>query len=114
GHPLRGHPAQGLGRQPDLGRSASSGGADVGVADVLATGAAGRGLPQSTASRPAGGPGFAPVTRHANSPRTNQSFAIAYPPILRADQINPNTLSTGPYLLIRCRHTNIFFCHLRA
>src|SRR5262249_49374503 len=35
GDPLRRHPAQGLGRQPDLGRGASAIRADVGVADVL-------------------------------------------------------------------------------
>jgi hypothetical protein len=45
GDPLRGHPAQGLGRQPDLGWCASAVGADVGVADLLAAGAFGLGLP---------------------------------------------------------------------
>src|SRR5262249_13928583 len=37
GDPLRGHPPQGLGWQPDLGGRASAVGPDVGVADVLAT-----------------------------------------------------------------------------
>src|SRR5262245_58770315 len=39
------HPAQ---RQPDLGRGAGAVGADVGVPDMLAAGACGPGLPQST------------------------------------------------------------------
>jgi hypothetical protein len=42
-HPLRRHPAEGLGRQPNLGRCASAVGADVGVADVLAARAFGPG-----------------------------------------------------------------------
>jgi len=61
GHPLRRHPAQGLGWQPDLGRGASAIRADVGVADVLATGALGPGLPEPTPSRYTNGPGVAPV-----------------------------------------------------
>jgi hypothetical protein len=38
GDPLRRHPVQGLGKQPDLGRSASAVGSDVGVANLLAAG----------------------------------------------------------------------------
>ena len=68
GDPLRRPPAQGLGRQPDLGRGAGAVGADVGVADVLAARAFGPGVPQSTPARHAGGAGLALVTRHANSP----------------------------------------------
>ena len=67
GDPLRRHPAQGLGRQPDLGRCAGAVGADVGVADVLAAGAFGPGLPQSTPARHAGGAGLAPVNYRAFS-----------------------------------------------
>src|SRR5262245_54434670 len=48
GDPLRGHPAQSLGRQPHLGRGAGAIGADVSVADVLAAGAFGPGLAQSS------------------------------------------------------------------
>jgi hypothetical protein len=50
------------GGQSNLGRCASAGGPDVGVADVLATGAFGPGLPQSTPTRRAGAPSRAPVT----------------------------------------------------
>src|SRR5262249_27015666 len=39
---------------------AGAGGADIGVADVLATGALGRGLPQSTPSRRSGSADLAP------------------------------------------------------
>src|SRR5262249_8158351 len=41
--------------------------ADVGVADVLAAGAFGPGLPQSTPAGPAGGVGLAPVNYRAFS-----------------------------------------------
>src|SRR5262249_9715853 len=64
--PLWGHPAKGLGRQPDLGRGAGAGGADVGVADVLAAGTFGPRLPQPMPSRPTSGPDLAPVTHCAN------------------------------------------------
>jgi len=43
----------GLGWQPDVGRGAGAVGADVGVADVLAAGALGPGLPESTPAGPA-------------------------------------------------------------
>ena len=69
GHPLRGHPAQGVGRQPDLGRGAGAVGVDVGVADVLAARAFGPGLPQSTPAGPVGGVGLAPVNSCACSLR---------------------------------------------
>src|SRR5262249_41290716 len=62
GDPFRGHPAQGLGRQPDLGRCAGASRADVGVADVLAAGAFGPGFPQPTTPGHIGGLGLAPVT----------------------------------------------------
>jgi transposase len=62
GDPLRRYPAEGLGWQPDLGRSASAVGPDVGVANVLAAGAVRLGLPQPTPSRRAGAAGLAPVT----------------------------------------------------
>ena len=52
----------GLGRQPDLGRGAGAGGADVGVADVLATAALRPGLPQPMAPRHAGAAGPATLT----------------------------------------------------
>jgi hypothetical protein len=45
--------AQGLGSQPDLGGYAGAIHADVGVADLLAAGAFGRGLPESTPAWPA-------------------------------------------------------------
>src|SRR5262249_45336351 len=67
GHPLRRHPAEGLGRQPDLGRFAGPVGPDVRVADVLATGAFGPGLPQPAPAGPAGGVGLAPMNRRAFS-----------------------------------------------
>src|SRR5262249_61153562 len=96
GRPLRGDPAEGLGRQPHLGRGASTGGADVGVADMLAAGAFGPGLPQSTASRRAGGLGLAPVSRHAHPPLAKKPFAIAYPMIPCVNRVlwkRPATLS---------------------
>jgi hypothetical protein len=65
GDPLRGHPPEGLGWQPDLGRGAGAVGSDVGVADVLAAGAFGPGLPQSTPAGHTGGSGLAPVTYRA-------------------------------------------------
>src|SRR5262249_59942769 len=55
---------EGLGRQPDVGRGAGAVGADVGVADVLAAGAFGLGLPQPTPAGQAAGPGLAPVNYH--------------------------------------------------
>ena len=67
GHPLRRHPAQGLGWQPDVGGCAGTVGADVGVADLLAARAFGPGFPQSTPAGHAGGPGLAPVT-HRRKP----------------------------------------------
>jgi hypothetical protein len=65
GDPLWSHPAQGLGRQPDLGGGAGAVGPDVGVADVQAAGALGPGLPQSTPARHAGAVGFTPLTHGA-------------------------------------------------
>jgi hypothetical protein len=49
--------------QPDLGGGAGGVGADVGVADVLAAGALGRGLPESPPTRHAGGTGPASLTQ---------------------------------------------------
>src|SRR5262249_38631603 len=54
---------QGVGRQPDLGWRAGSVGPDVGVTDLLATGAFGPGLPESPPSRHAGSAGPASLTR---------------------------------------------------
>src|SRR5215472_2071690 len=65
---VRGHPAEGLGWQSNLGRCASAVGPDVGVADVLATGAFGPGLPQSTPTRRTSGPGLAPGSCPAENP----------------------------------------------
>src|SRR5262245_48200757 len=67
GDPLRRHLAQGLGWQPDLGRGAGAVGPDVGVADLLAAGALGPGLPEPTPSRWAGDTGLAPLTRRTHS-----------------------------------------------
>src|SRR5262249_13147854 len=61
--PVHGHPAQGLGRQPGLGRSSSAIGADVGLVHALAASAFGPGLPQSTPVGQPGGPGIVPVKR---------------------------------------------------
>jgi hypothetical protein len=62
GDPLRLHPAQGPGRQPDLGRRTGTVDPDVVVADVLAAGAEYPGVPQSTPARRAGVPELSPVT----------------------------------------------------
>src|SRR5262249_2474910 len=62
GDSLRGDPAQGVGRQPDLGRGAGAVGPDVGMADVLAAGAFGPGLPQSIPTGHAGASSFSAVT----------------------------------------------------
>jgi hypothetical protein len=66
-------PAQGLGRQADLGRGASAIGPDVGVADVLAAGALGAGLPQPTPSWHAGGTGFVPRTGGREATHSNDA-----------------------------------------
>jgi len=55
------------GWQPDLGRRTSPVRADVGVADVLAAGALGPGLPESTPPGHAGGPGHILVTHRTHS-----------------------------------------------
>src|SRR5262249_20532850 len=75
GDPLRRHLAEGLGWQPDLGRGAGAVGADVGVADLLATGAFGPGLPEPTPSRRAGSPGPAPVTHLARTHATRKALS---------------------------------------
>src|SRR5262249_38880672 len=54
-------PAQGLGRQQDLARRSGAIRVDVGVAYLLAAGAFGPGVLESTPARQAGDPGFAPV-----------------------------------------------------
>jgi hypothetical protein len=54
---------------------------------VLAAGALCPGLPQSTPSRHAGSPGLAPVTDRANPRSSKDSFTIAYPLVLCADQM---------------------------
>src|SRR5262249_32040217 len=65
GDPIRRHPAEGLGRQPDLGWGAGAVGTDVGVADVLAAGAFGPGLPQSPPAGSAAGSAFTTVAHGA-------------------------------------------------
>src|SRR5262249_32675244 len=68
---------------------------DVGVADMLAAGAFGPGLPQSTASRRAGSPGLAPVRRQAHSPLAKGSFAIAHPVVPCANRVRFLTVRLG-------------------
>ena len=63
----RGDPAEGLARQLDPGGRQSAVRADVGAADLLAAGAFGHGLPQSTPAGCADGVGFAPVNHRAFS-----------------------------------------------
>jgi hypothetical protein len=75
---LRRHPAQGLGWQPDLGGCASAVDPDVGVADVLAAGEIGPGLPPSTSSRRIRSLDLAPLTGCTNPRGLKDSFAIAY------------------------------------
>ena len=53
GDSLRGHAKECLRKQPDLGRGAGAVGPDVGVADLLAAGAFGPGLPQPNPAGPA-------------------------------------------------------------
>src|SRR5262249_12007158 len=77
GDPLRRHPAQGLGRQPDLGRRAGAVGAEVGVADLLAAGAFGPGPPQSTPAGHTGGPGLAPVTHRTQAYAARQTLSLS-------------------------------------
>src|SRR5262249_41721139 len=79
GDPLRRHPAQGLGWEPDLGGRAGASRADVGVADVLATGALGPGLLELTPSRHTSRPGLAPVTHRANSRSVNRRLGYRLP-----------------------------------
>src|SRR5262249_52044309 len=74
GDPLRRHPAQGLGWQPDVGGCAGAVGADVGVAELLATGAFGLGLPESTPWRHGGSAGPASLTRVLAGACTNRSI----------------------------------------
>jgi hypothetical protein len=71
----------GLGRQPDVGRGAGAVDPDVGVADMLAAGALGPGLPESTPSRYAGAAVLTPLT----------------------DGTNPVVPISGPYYTDRCR-----------
>src|SRR5262249_7320125 len=74
GDPFRRHPPQGLGWQPDLGRRAGAGYPDVGVADLLAAGPLGPGLPQSPPAGRADDPGPAPVPRRARTPQLESLF----------------------------------------
>jgi hypothetical protein len=76
GDPLRGHPAQGLGWQPDLGRCASAIRVDVGVANVPAAGALCPGLPQPIPAGHDRGP--APVSHLVPAYATRQ--ALSSPP----------------------------------
>src|SRR5262245_40170499 len=85
GHPLRGHPAQGLGWQPDLGGGVGASRADVGVADLLAAGALCPGLAQSTAAGHAGSLGTAALIDRTNLRGSKDSFARAYPLIRCVD-----------------------------
>jgi hypothetical protein len=99
GDPFRAHLAEGLGRRPDLGGGVGAGGADVGVADVLAARAFGPGLPKSTPSQHAGSPGPAPVTRHANSP-TFPTRPVASVPALCTG--NSNVTFENCWIRIHC------------
>src|SRR5262249_24494165 len=65
---------EGVGGEADVGGCAGAVGPDVGVADVLATGAFGPGLPQSTPSRHAGSAGPASLTRVMAGACTNRSI----------------------------------------
>jgi hypothetical protein len=65
--------------QPHLGRCAGASRAEVGVADLLAAGAFGPGLPQSTPSRHTPGPGLAPVTHRANSRIAKRCLGYRHP-----------------------------------
>jgi hypothetical protein len=58
--------------EPDLGRRTGAIRADVGMENVLATGAFGPGLPQPTPSRRAGDSGLAPVTHQARTHATRR------------------------------------------
>jgi transposase len=66
GDPLRGDPAQGPGRQPDLGGGANEGGPDVGMADVPAAGAVGSELLEPVASWHTRGASPAAMNSRAN------------------------------------------------
>src|SRR5262245_42261746 len=77
--PLRGHPAEGLGWQPDLVRGAGAGGTDVGMADVLATGALGPGLLEPTPSRHTNGPAPTPVTYRARTSALDRLWSHRLP-----------------------------------
>jgi hypothetical protein len=103
GHPLRRHLLQGLERQPHLASGAGAGGADVGVADVLAAGAFGAGLPQSTPARRVGGPGHAPATYCAPAYATRQTLSPS--PAFWYDALIANTLSLArkPEPALVCR-----------
>jgi hypothetical protein len=62
-----------------LGGSKGASGADVGVADLLAAGAFGPGLPQSTPSGHAGGSGPAPVTHRAETDAVERHWPYRLP-----------------------------------
>src|SRR5262249_27586615 len=64
---------------PVLGRCASAVGPDVGVAEVLAAGAFGPGLPESTPSLRTSGPALAPVTHRANSSHREKTLVPSPP-----------------------------------
>ena len=85
---LRRHPAQGLGWQPDLGGGASAVGLDVSVADVLAAGAFGPGLPESTPAGCADGVGLAPVNHRA--------FSLASPGQAQENTASGQGVARGP------------------
>src|SRR5262249_26493688 len=76
GPPLRGHPAEGLGRQPGLGGGAGAVGADGGVAELLATRGVRPGLSWANSSPHARSacPGPASLTRVRAGACTNRSI----------------------------------------
>src|SRR5262249_41518261 len=93
GDPLRRHPTQGLGRQPNLGWRASAVGADVGLADLLAAGPLSRGLPESTPAGHARGPVLASVTYRVDSRIAKSLLGPRLPPGFTR-QSHPSTPSS--------------------
>src|SRR5262249_52489429 len=73
----RRHPAEGVGRQPHLGRCAGAIRADVSVADLLAARAFGNGLLESTLAGHAGGAGLAPVTHRSQAYAARQALSLS-------------------------------------
>ena len=99
GDSLRRHPAQGLGRQQNLGRGASTVRADVGLEDVLAAGTFGPRLPQSTPSWHAGGAALTPP-----DPRREASCADQWPRPIQTGAGQPPRLTSrysGPVSPLR-------------